>query len=141
MSACTEHFRTVQDIEQARDYSRHASRGVDSGRLFVHAPCTLQSALGGAHHAPAEPPAQVVRLGCEGEGRCVSPQARLRLLHDEQRARRRNDTPAERAGWWPCYGVRLAVQGVQPERSDVVQRLRPTPLPSERRAPWPCCSS
>ena len=53
MSACTEHFRTVQDIEQARDYSRHASRGVDSGRLFVHAPCTLQSALGGAHHAPA----------------------------------------------------------------------------------------
>lgn len=85
MSACTEHFRTVQDIEQARDYPRHASRGVDSGRLFVHAPCTLQSALGGAHHAPAEPPAQVVRLGCEGEGRSVSPQARLRLLQHAQR--------------------------------------------------------
>jgi hypothetical protein len=34
-------YRNVQDVEQARDYARHALRGADSGRPLAHAPCNL----------------------------------------------------------------------------------------------------
>ena len=40
MSAYIEHEHTVQDVEQARDYTRHAFRGGDSARPLAHAPCS-----------------------------------------------------------------------------------------------------